>query len=535
MSKISLAAACAATLAAPAFGEITADEVWALAQASVAEAGGTLTAQDNRRGAALVLRRARIDLGDGVFLNLPDITLRETAEGAVAVDLPARFPLAFDLPATGTDPAEVSLTVSAPDFALLIRDLEEASVDFSLKAPSLTVSLDPVRFPPGNANRPGDLFLALAAADLAVEHRHEFDAGEKAVSADTTLALGTIHAEMRADFPSEGTDFDLTFDLTSLAGALKADVPPGAEAAVANSATGDPGFATFLDLLDRGMLLDAALNYGAVAMVFDGTVPDSGKLALSLSTASGGTKVKLDRTEFFYDATSGGTRVFYRGNDPEIPLPEFEFSLDEYRVGLLWGLPGGGTWGAPVGQVNSGGAPALPTSGKWGLVYKLTGLAISAGLWDLVDPGRAIPRDPISFVTDLSGDYALDPKVLEPDWKSLPKDPPPFSEISVKLAEFLISGAGASITGKGDVVLDFLAMKTIDDAPGAKGSLGFVTMGANALLDRLSALGLLTDSDLQSARFALMFIGKIEGGEDRLVTKLDFDGAGITLNGQKIR
>lgn len=177
----------------------------------------------------------------------------------------------------------------------------------------------------------------------------------------------------------------------------------------------------------------------------------------------------------------------------------------------------------------------MPTAGKWGLVYKLTGLAVSAGLWDLFDPGRVIPRDPVSFVADLSGDYALDPKVLEPEWKSLPEDPPPFSEISVKLAEFLISGAGASITGKGDVVLDFLAMKTIDDVPGAKGSLGFVTMGANGLLDRLANLGLLTDSDLQGARFALMFIGKIEGGEDRLVTKLDFDGAGITLNGQKIR
>jgi uncharacterized lipoprotein YbaY len=535
MSKLPLVAALAVALAAPARAEITADELWALAQASVAEAGGSLTAQENRRGPTLVLRRARIDLGEGVFLNLPDITLRETPERAVAVELPARFPLAFDLPGTGNDPSEVTLTVSAPDFALLIRNLEEMAADFSLKAPSLTVSLDPVNFPPGSKDRPDDLFLALAAADIAVDHNHTLEPVEKTIALDTTLSLGAIHAEMRADIPSESTDIDLTFDLASLAGAFRIIVPPGAEAAVANSANGDPGFATFLDLLDRGMLLDAKLDYDAVAMVFDGTVPDTGRTALSLSMASGGTTAKLDRTEFVYDSTTGATRVFYQGTNTEIPLPEFEFSLDEYRIAALWGLPGGGTWGSPAGQVNSGGARALPTAGKWGLIYELTGLTVSPGLWDLFDPGRTIPRDPISFVVDLSGDYALDPKVLEPAWKSLPEDPPPFSEISVKLAEFLIAGAGASITGKGDVVLDFLAMKTIDDVPEAKGSVGFVTMGVNGLLDRLASLGLLSDSDLQGARLALMFIGKIEGGQDRLVTTLDFDGAGITLNGQKIR
>jgi hypothetical protein len=534
MLRLSLAALCA-MLAFPATAEITAEELWALARTGVAEAGGALTAQESRRGTALVLRRPQIDLGDGAVLKLPDITLRETPERAVAVELPARFALVLDLPATGNDPAKVSLTVSAPDFTLLVRSLQEYAADFSLKAPSVTVSLDPVAFPPGSEMGSGDLFLALAAADLTVDHRHLLEPVEKTIETDSSVALGTIHAEMRADFPGAEQDFDVACDLATLTGVLSLIVPPGADAAIANSATGDPGLAAFIDLLDGGMLLDARFSSGPLAMKVDATDQTNRDVAVSFSAASNETIVQLNRTSFIYDAASGPMRLSYSGNDPEIPLTEFEASLDEYRVALSFGFPGGGIWGSKTGQANAGDGPVLPTDGKWALIYRLTGLAVSPQLWDLMDPARAIPRDPMSFVADISGDYALDPKVLEPEWKSLPQDPPPFSEITVRLAEFLISGAGASITGAGDVVLDFLVMQTIDDAPGAKGSLAFVTMGANALLDRLASLGVLTDSDLQGARFALMFIGKIEGGEDRLVTRLDFDGAGISLNGQKIR
>jgi hypothetical protein len=99
----------------------------------------------------------------------------------------------------------------------------------------------------------------------------------------------------------------------------------------------------------------------------------------------------------------------------------------------------------------------------------------------------------------------------------------------------LVAGAGASVTGKGDVAVDFTTMRTVDDIPQARGALSFVTMGANALVERLNRLGVMTADDLQAARMGLLFLGRIEGGQDRLVTTLEFDGKSITLNGQRIR
>ena len=59
--------------------------------------------------------------------------------------------------------------------------------------------------------------------------------------------------------------------------------------------------------------------------------------------------------------------------------------------------------------------------------------------------------------------------------------------------------------------------------------------GVNATIDRLSTLGVITDEDRTAASLALLFIGRIQGGADRLVTDLEFRDGGFFLNGQKIR
>ncbi len=103
------------------------------------------------------------------------------------------------------------------------------------------------------------------------------------------------------------------------------------------------------------------------------------------------------------------------------------------------------------------------------------------------------------------------------------------------LAELVLAGAGASVNGSGEVTMDFTAMTSASDMPRAKGALSFVTLGANALVERLNQLGMLSADDLQAARMGLLFIGRLQGGEDRLVTELQFDGTSVTLNGQRIR
>ncbi len=63
---------------------------------------------------------------------------------------------------------------------------------------------------------------------------------------------------------------------------------------------------------------------------------------MSLSSSKGGVTLTLDRTGVMYDAATGPSRVYYRGTDPEIPVPEMEVSVDEYRTMLRLGFPAAG-------------------------------------------------------------------------------------------------------------------------------------------------------------------------------------------------
>jgi hypothetical protein len=517
--------------AGAAAAQVTADQLWQGFRDVLAAEGVTVTAQENRRGNALILRGGRIDAGDGAVVLLPEVTLTEMPGGSVTVTLPPRFPLTLDLPARPGDPDALTLDVSAPGLALTFRDLTPEVLDFDLTAQSITASLAPFVTVPGGTPAPEEVFVALAVADLTLRHRHS--ALEPKIGIDSQMGLGTLHAELRIDAPAESLKIDLVADLSRIDGSLQGMMPSGAQAQVAQIDRGEDGaLAAVIDLLDKGAFLDMALVHGAASLSMEMTDRAPGPDALAMSVGDGGTTLRLDRSGVSYDARIGPSRIFYRGTDPEIPVPEFEATLDEYRTMARLGFPGGGTWGSAAGQANAG---ARPEAGDWALVYRLAGLALSPGLWDLADPGRILPRDPMTLALDLGGTYALDPKVLEPGWTSDPQAPPPFREITVALRELLVAGAGASVTGKGDVAVDFTTMRTVDDIPQAKGALSFVTMGANALVERLNRLGVMTADDLQAARMGLLFLGRIEGGQDRLVTTLEFDGKSVTLNGQRIR
>ncbi len=398
----------------------------------------------------------------------------------------------------------------------------------------MTASLEPFVTLPGGGSGPRDVFLALAVADLTLRHKHRLAKPE--IEVDSSLSLGTFHAEMRIDVPAENLKASMAADLGQLSGQVKAVIPPGAAQITQRIDQGnDPDLDALLELLDAGARLDAGVSHGAVSFTFDANKIVDGPDALAMSVGSGSTKVTLDRSGLLYDAGVGPSRVFYRGTDPEIPVPEFEATLDEYRTMLRLGFPGSGTWGSGVGQANSGQAAAKPDAGEWGLIYRIAGVAVSPGLWDLADPGHILPRDPFTLSLDVAGSYALDPAALAPGWAPPPDSPPPFRQITVALREALVAGVGASMTGQGEVAVDFSAMQTVNDIPQASGKLGFVTLGANGLLDKLNSLGVLSADDLQAARLGLLFLGRLEGGEDRLVTSLEFDGKAISLNGQRIR
>ncbi|MFZ1467697.1 MAG: hypothetical protein WAT09_01835 [Paracoccaceae bacterium] len=508
--------------------DVTADQVWALMKDSIQGPDFSLTGVDRRQGSNILLSQLKITFVDGTVLQLPDITLQEMLDRSVKVILPPRFPLSIGQTPRPNKPDQFTVSVAAPDLDIVLRGLGE-STEFQITAPSVSAALDPVLFPPGTGQK-DEVFAALAAADISISFAIDNAAasiGTTGMAVTGAASLGTLHAELRVDIRDEPSKGEISLDLSALNATLQGFKPAEFEASMAQlDRDGDPGAAPLLHLLDQGLRFDGHLTYGPLTFIADIDEGVEGPVKIDLASDSGMASAIFDRAQMGYDTGIGPTRLFFKISDPAEPIELVELAFTEYRQAMWLDFP------QPKAD-DPTQLSAAPTD--WGLVYKLTGLTLSAQVWDLFDKAGTLPRDPMSFIVDLAGTYTLDPKVLSPAWRPLPNDPPPLLTATLNLTELLAQGLGLSFTGTGGMSFDFSDMVTFDGSPLPSGKMSFVTSGANGLIDQLSQLGLLSAEDITAARFGMMFLGRIEGGADRLVSSIEFRDGVFYLNGQKIR
>lgn len=498
----------------PALAETTPEAVWALMQQGV----DGLSATASRRGDALVLTRGQVDLDDGPILLLPDFTLRQVG-GAVALELPPRFPLVLQLPPKAGGPEKLVLQVAAPDLTATFRDIGPEAVDVSLRAGSVSASLDPMETTLG-MTPPPDLFVALAAADLALDWKSNLPERAEAF-ARGQASLGTLHAEIRVDIPAEQAKGSIALDLSAVKADLDGFMPAGGvEALDKMEDRPGPPVHTLLDLLDRGMRLKVDVAHGPLALVMDLPQTPDGPVAMDVAAASGDGMLSLDRKGLAYDIGSSAVAMAFEGRTPEIPVNRFALAAAEMREALRLDFPAAGV-----------------ASPGWHVLYRFAGITVSDELWNLADPGRSLPRDPMSLVLDATGTYTPDPRLLEPGGWTPGPDDLPVTGLTLTLTEALVEGAGLRIAGAGDLAFDFAdRSRYVEEVPMPEGKLSFLTTGANALIDRLARLGLMSEDEVSGMRFGLLFLGRaVPGQVDHLATDLEFRGGSFLLNGQKIR
>lgn len=514
----SAAALIGAALATPLQADVTADQVWTLLQDALTEPGFALTGTDSRRGDRLVLTGLRLTFDSGEILQLPEITLQEMPDKSVQVLLPPRFPLVLDMPPRPPAPGTLSVSIAAPDLAITVRGLGDQT-DFTLTAGSISATLDPVEWPAAADLPKGDLFFALAMADLAGNWQLVMDQTQNSI--DGQLSVATAHAELRVDIPSEDVKGDMSMTLSALQATTKAFAPPDALTILQRMEQENTGnFHDLLDLLDRGLMLETSVTIGSATFQADIPSNPDGPVKIDLSVEEGVGRASLDRSGMGFLAGIGPTRTYIQILESGLGLTEMEYSAKEFSEGIRVGFPQPGVVDAP----------------EWGVIYRLVDVTLSENVWDLADPGKLFPRDPVSLVLDLGGTYSVDPKALEPGWVPPRTDgPEPLTAVTIELKEVAAAGLGVTFAGTGSLAFDLVNPVMIDDIILPSGKVGFVTTGVNATIDRLSTLGVITDEDRTAASLALLFIGRIQGGADRLVTDLEFRDGGFFLNGQKIR
>ncbi len=473
-----------------------------------------VTGSASPRGGALVVTEGRRILTNGQVLVLPDQTLRQMPDGTVAVEFPPRFGVALEAVPTGGKTERLGLQASAPDLKVILRDVGPELVEVSVRSGSFSISHDPATTSPGIA--PSDFVFDFAMADLTADWKSALPAvAEGFVNA--RVSIGSMFFERKGEIPA----FELAghIVLEQAEAEVEADgvMPAGGWQAVAQDDAGfAPFFSKYFALLNRGMRLRFDMSSGASKM-FDDTGGEESQPVTTFDSSQ--YMLSLDQTGLLFSVEMKGWQMHLGDAPQEGTTNGPTAKIDEMSSMLQIDLP-----------------TADKTSPVWLHRQLATNLVLSDDLWQLFDPARSLPQDPMSVLLEANGTWTPDPRLLAEGWIPAAGEAP-ISGMTLKLTREEVEGLGLRFSGNGELVADFNdRSRYIDDVPVPDGKLAFLTIGANALIGKLDSLGLLAPDEVQGLRFGLMFLGRpVPGQDDHLATDLAFKEGAFFLNGQKIR
>jgi hypothetical protein len=327
---------------------------------------------------------------------------------------------------------------------------------------------------------------------------------------DTASTVQTI-PEINLTDKGDGTVAVTMSDVITVKGATPADPnTPGAT----------PG-SIDMTITQSGMTMTASgtadapvLDYAATSSNVKGTFTDAsgpGSIDMTLSNVVGG--YAFSDTEFQTNFKSGaGTMAFA---SPTTPLP-INIGFAELATDLKF----------PVAK---GDAPAPFT-----FLMKMVDFTLPPEVWGMVDPTGQLPQDPATLVIDTTGMVRL---LADFNAEPAPGEIPPPPEVSaVSIQEIRLKMVGAELTGSGDLTLDNTDTTTFSGMPAPTGVLNFTVTGANGLLDKLTAMGVVPEDQIMGVRMMMgVFAKPAEDGSDSLTSQVEFKDKGLFVNGQQLQ
>lgn len=515
MTRLSVsfaALAASAALAAPAAADVTPEEAWTVYEDLIRAYGMDVTSTSSRTGDILAIE---------------DIT--------VTLPIPAEFATV----SIGTGPIDIAddgdgtLTVAYPndmtldlvaDFSPLGGERFEASVDMSLDGLDIGISgtpealviestADGFSMTLGSVNVPTDPELTAmiaSAADMSMTFgpystSTTLDRADGLFTMEGTSSIEGMTYQGRIDIPEE--DFVSTFSgSTESSESTMSQVVPEAGIDYTN--------------------LAAALRDGlafTVATTTTGTTSRNISTVEEMETEQS-SSVGRNTATFTFDATGLHTSgeaadmAMTYSMPPLMPAPvELSASSATFAMDL----------------------PVLATgkAQQARLAIGLDGLALSDQIWRMFDPSGLLPRDPSSLDVDIEAQVTLLHDFLDfmTMARVMDEGGMPAELESVTINALDLSVAGAALESSGSFTFDFSDMTTFGGMPRPEGSATATLSGANALIDTLIEMGLISDEDAMGARMGMgMFAESV--GEDMLRTEIEVtDEAQVIVNGQRIR
>ncbi len=485
-----------------AFADVTPEDVWQNWQDMAAATGQTIAAESAERdGDDLVVSGVSITMDkDGVKVDgsIETMTFSDQGDGTVELTMSDSFAVNVTSPAAeaGGAPTDLAITVSLPGAVTIASGTPEA-IGYALTAPQVDASFT---VPNAADASKTDATVTLSATNLTETYSVEVMgearkvAGEFAAEAVTFAMTGT-DAEAQSDV-------DFTMTAANVGGKFGGNFL-GAEAMEDMAAALKAGFA-----------MDFALSYGATS--FDLAVTEATGPSKITGTAEGGDmSFAMDINRLQYGAS--GRKAAFAMSSPDIPFPEMKLGYDEATFNLVM----------PVSKSDQ---PA-----DFVFLTRLVGLTVSEEIWAMADPTGQLPHDPATLIVDTKGQTTLTADLMDTAAMEGMGEASPFLLNALDILELKLAMLGAELTGAGSFTFDNSDMTTFAGVPAPTGKVELKLTGANALIDKAVAMGLITQDDAAGYKMMVSMFANVAPDKDEMTSTLEFKDKGFYANGQRLQ
>lgn len=487
----------------PAFADLTAEEVWDGMESLMKSFGYAVSATETPTSGRLdvtgiTLGVAMPEDNSTVTMTIDAISFSENGDGSVSVAFPETIPIAISAAPEGDDDVSMVLDYATTGFDLVISG-DVDNMLYTYAADSLSLSLAELVI--------NDEPVGRDAARLDVVMSNLSGAASSATGATQQLTQDMTMAGVTYDMAFNDPESD---DTALITGSMQA-------AKVTSETTLPEGFdATDPDSFAAGFSTAGTLSYENGQMEFAVTEP-AGTSSGTVQTSAASLGFAVDPAKLRYEATATDQSLSMSGAQMPVPI-NVSMARSAFNAEM------------PLS------ASETPKDMAFGMTF--SGFEMSELLWNMFDPGAALPRDPATIVLNLTGQVTpfvdfFDPAAMAQIETS---GDAPGELNALTLEDLTVEAAGAKLGGTGAFTFDNTDLETFGGFPRPTGEVNLSLDGANGLIDKLITMGLLTAEDAMGARMMMSMFAVPGDGPDNLTSSIRINEQGHVLaNGMRIQ
>ena len=482
-----------------ASADVTPEEVWQNWQDMTTSYGQTIKSTSaTRNGDTLHVEGAAITMDDGkggiVDAQMGTLDFKDLGDGTVEITLADSYPISMKMPAQDdtAQPTDLAITLTQPGMKVIASGTA-AETGYAISAPTMNIKIkDASGASPDNS---GDITLTGVTANYLV-------AGTDTKTLDSSFAVKSMDVVIAAKDAAQPFDMKLTANYADLAGTSK------------GTFLGVAAMENMANALKAGMALDGGFSYGKNTLDVQVT-DENGPTQIAATSDSGNLTFALDKSHLAYGVGSKGAAFTISG--ASIPIPEVKVSFSEVLFNLLM----------PVSKSE------VPED--FAFTTRIVDLTVSDDIWAMADPTGSLPHDPATIIIDTKGTAKLTVDIVDEAATAALGDAPPGELHSLELTDLTAKIAGAVLTGAGALTFDNSDLTTFEGMPVPTGKIDLKLTGANTLLDKLIAMGLVAEDQAMGFRMMSGMFATVGEGEDTLTSTLEFKDKGFFANGQRLQ